>query len=148
MRIIKMLPEHLKEVKALLDLCFNESAWSLEALRSQLNKPDSVCTIALADDRIAGFLAFEKILDEGSITELAVHPDYRRRGIAKMLIEQAEKSAADLSSTFLEVRESNTPAIMLYKSVGFEEIGRRLDYYDSPKENAIIMRKIYEDTRN
>lgn len=141
MKIIKMLPEHLAEVKALLDTCFGESAWSLDSLRSQLSKPDSSCTIAIEDNRTVGFLAFEQILDEGSIIEIAVHPRFRRRGIAKELINSAIQNAGNLSAVFLEVRESNAPAISLYRSLGFEQIAVRKDYYDHPKENAIIMKQ-------
>ena len=138
MTIIKMLPEHLGEVKALLDTCFGASAWSLDSLSSELNKPDSACTVAVEDDRVIGFLAFEQILDEGSIIEVAVHPDCRRRGVARGLITgaMADNSVKEI---YLEVRESNIPAISLYKSLGFEQIAMRRDYYSHPKENALIM---------
>ena len=136
-----MTPGHFDGVKALLDICFGESAWTMDALRSQLNKPDSCCTLAVEDDRIIGFLAFEQIMDEGSIVEVAVHPDHRRKGVARELIESALKNADGLNSVFLEVRESNTPAIGLYESLGFDRIGVRKGYYDKPKENAVIMRK-------
>ena len=139
MRIINMTPEHPDGVKALLDICFGESAWSMDALRSQLEKADSRCTVALIDDRIVGFLAFEQVMDEGSIVEIAVHPDHRRQGIAREMIESA-LSNNSLKEIFLEVRESNTPAIALYESLGFEKIGVRKGYYDKPKEDAVIYR--------
>ena len=117
-----MTPEHLDNVKALLDNCFGESAWSMESLQSQLEKADSSCTVAMIDDQIVGFLAFEQIADEGSIVEVAVHPDHRRKGIARKLIESA-LSDDSLVEIFLEVRESNMPAIRLYESLGFCRIG-------------------------
>ena len=123
-----MLPAHSEQVKALLELCFGDSAWTIESLRSQLEKSDSRCTIAVEDDRIIGFLAFEQVMDEGSIVEVAVHPDCRRKGIARSLITAAIQSA-----------ESNTPAVGLYESLGFERIGVRKGYYDHPKEDAVIM---------
>ncbi|MBK6087455.1 ribosomal protein S18-alanine N-acetyltransferase [Ruminococcus sp. M6(2020)] len=134
-----MLPAHLEQVKALLDLCFGDSAWTMESLRSQLDKSDSRCTVAVEYDRIIGFLAFEQVLDEGSIVEVAVHPDCRRKGIARSLITAAIQSAEGLDSIFLEVRESNTSAIRLYESLGFERIGVRKGYYQKPKEDAVIM---------
>ena len=140
MKIINMLPVHLDDVKALLDICFCESAWSMDSLTSQLQKADSRCTVAVEDDRIVGFLAFEQILDEGSIVEVAVHPDHRRKGIAKELIRSA-LSDNSLKEIFLEVRESNIPAIRLYESLGFEQIGVRKGYYDDPKEDAVVMKR-------
>ena len=134
-----MLPAHIKQVKALLDTCFGESAWTMESLRSQLDKSDSHCTVAVEGDTVIGFLAFEQVLDEGSIVEVAVHPDYRRRGIAKALITSAVNSAEGLHTVFLEVRESNVPAVKLYESFGFERIGVRKGYYQKPKEDAVIM---------
>ena len=141
MMITEMLPVHLEQVKSLLDVCFGESAWSMESLRSQLDKNDSRCTVAIEDDTVGGFLAFEQVLDEGSIVEIAVHPDFRRQGIARKLITTAWDDHKDLSVVFLEVREGNTAAIALYEKLGFERIGERKGYYDHPKENAMIMRK-------
>lgn len=140
MMIKEMQPAHLKQVKALLDTCFGKSAWTSDALRSQLDKADSRCTVAVEDDIIIGFLAFEQVLDEGSIVEVAVHPDHRRRGIARHLITSAINSAEGLHTVFLEVRESNAPAVKLYESLGFERIAVRKGYYDRPKEDAVIMK--------
>lgn len=134
-----MLPAHSEQVKSLLNLCFGDSAWTADSLRSQLVKSDSRCTVAVEDDRIIGFLAFEQVLDEGSIIEVAVHPDCRRKGIARSLITSAIQSAEGLNTVFLEVRESNTPAVGLYESLGFERIGVRKGYYQKPKEDAVIM---------
>ena len=142
MIVTGMLPEQIDGVKALLDTCFGKSAWSKEAIRSQLEKSDSRCFLAVENGEIVGFLAFEQIVDEGSIIEVAVSPAYRRRGIARELIGQAIRDSADLSAVFLEVRESNTPAIALYDSLGFEQIAVRRDYYDHPKENAVVMQLI------
>lgn len=139
MMIKEMLPAHVKQVKVLLDTCFGESAWTMDALCSQLEKLDSRCTVAIEDDTVIGFLAFEQVVDEGSIVEVAVHPDCRRRGIARSLITSAINSTDGLHSVFLEVRESNTPAIKLYESLGFERIAVRKGYYDHPKEDAVIM---------
>lgn len=144
MMITEMLPAHLEQAKLLLESCFGESAWSMDSLRSQLDKADSRCTVAVDDDNVIGFLAFEQVLDEGSIVELAVHPDHRRKGIARQMIETAIQSAEGLNIVFLEVRESNAPAIGLYESLGFERIAVRKGYYDHPKEDAVIYRLMPE----
>lgn len=146
MTIRHMLADDVGEVKALLNACFGSSAWSEQSIVSQMLKPDSSCTVAVTGGRIVGYLAFEQIADEGSVTEVAVLPEYRRQGIAKSLICSALDSATGLGEVFLEVRESNSPAVKLYEGLGFERIALRRDYYDAPKENAVIMRKIYEDS--
>ena len=89
MNIERMSAEQIDAVKVLLDLCFSDSAWSMDALRSQLQKPVSRCFIAAENESVIGFLAFEQVLDEGSIVELAVHPAHRRRGIAREMIRSA-----------------------------------------------------------
>ena len=141
MMITEMLPVHLEQVKSLLDVCFGECAWPMESLRSQLDKNDSRCTVAIEDDTIVGFLAFEQVLDEGSIVEVAVHPDHRRGGIARNLITSAINNAEGLHTVFLEVRESNTPAVKLYESLGFVSEGIRPGFYERPREDALIMWK-------
>ena len=146
MTIRGMLHDDVGEVKALLDACFGSSAWSEQSILSELEKPDSYCTVAVKDGVIVGYLAFEQIADEGGIIEVAVRPDCRRQGIAKRLIESASDSSEGLSEVFLVVRESNMPAVALYEGLGFERIALRRDYYDAPKENAIIMRKVYENS--
>ncbi|WP_316607938.1 ribosomal protein S18-alanine N-acetyltransferase [uncultured Ruminococcus sp.] len=144
--IALMQPEHVEAVKDLLDTCFDENSWSVESIQSELEKADSRCTVAVEDSKVVGFLAFEQIMDEGSIVEIAVSPDHRRRGIARALINEALRNCTGLCTVFLEVREGNVPAVALYESLGFERIAIRRGYYDKPKENAIIMRKNYENT--
>lgn len=134
-----MLSEHIDGVKVLLDICFGECAWSPDTIRTQLDKPDSQSIVALDEGMVVGYLAFEQILDEGSIIEVAVHPDHRRRGIARELI-QAVTNDNSLKEIFLEVRDSNAPAITLYESLGFARIAVRKGYYKHPKEDALIYR--------
>ena len=74
---------------------------------------------------------------------VAVHPDYRRQGIARMLVTELVAALAKkgVSSLALEVRASNVPAISLYEQLGFIQVGRRPNYYRNPKEDAYILRK-------
>lgn len=140
MIVTDMCPDHMADVKRLLDICFCASSWSEKMIRDQMDKSGSRCTVAVEDDAVVGFLAFEQVADEGSVIEIAVHPDFRRQGIARRLITDALNTAKDLYAVFLEVRESNAPAIALYTALGFERIGVRKDYYDYPKENGVIYR--------
>lgn len=141
MKTENMRPDQIGAVKALLDTCFGTSSWSEESIRSQLEKSVSHSIVAVDDGIVVGYLAYEQITDEGSIVEVAVHPSCRRQGIARRMIEDAVKDNSP-KEIYLEVRESNLPAIRLYESLGFTQIGVRRAYYDHPKENAIIMRKL------
>lgn len=95
------------------------------------------------DEKLAGFYIGEFVLDESSLIEICIHPDFQGQGLGRQLlahyIEQA-KSKGGLSC-WLEVRESNTAAYQLYQSMDFNEVDRRINYYPtaSGKEDAIIM---------
>jgi [ribosomal protein S18]-alanine N-acetyltransferase len=100
---------------------------------------DYVCTVAEEAADVAGFLVCRQTSpDEHEILNLAVHPNHRRRGLARMLLSQM--LAAGRGSYFLEVRASNDSAICLYETVGFRQIGQRQSYYTDPPEPAIVMR--------
>ena len=77
------------------------------------------------------------------INNIAVLPDFRRRGIAQELINAALSVCEDCSSLTLEVRESNEPAISLYKKLDFSQVGRRKRFYENPTEDALIMTKFF-----
>jgi ribosomal-protein-alanine N-acetyltransferase len=88
-----------------------------------------------------GYLIFWVVLEEMHILNLAVHPDYRRRGIARRLLAKGLAQARTLGAelAWLEVRPSNRAARALYKSFGFKEVGRRPHYYDDTKEDALLL---------
>ena len=94
-----------------------------------------------------GYVGLMYVLDEGYISNVAVSPEWRRRGIGDMLIEELLRRALakKLSFVTLEVRESNAPAIALYSKHGYVPVGTRKNYYDLPRENAILMTKIFTD---
>ena len=100
--------------------------------------------IAAADgDEVLGYVGMMHVVDEGYISNVAVAPEHRRHGIADALILELLRrcTALGLSFVTLEVRAGNAPAIALYEKHGFSPVGRRKNYYDFPKEDAILMTK-------
>ena len=97
------------------------------------------------DGNALGYAGLQTVLDEGYINNVAVAPDYRRQGVAGELIAAFIRfGKAKLAFLTLEVRASNTPAIQFYEKYGFAEAGRRKNYYDDPKEDAILMTLEFE----
>ncbi|MBI1391070.1 MAG: ribosomal-protein-alanine N-acetyltransferase [bacterium] len=95
------------------------------------------------EGRLAGFcLFFVFPQHEAQITNIAVHPDFRRRGVAKQLLFDALNFCREreAESVFLEVRPSNESARAFYKAMGFIQVGRRKNYYDDPREDALLLR--------
>ena len=100
---------------------------------------DYDCFVVTRDGEVAGFLVTRQTAPgECEILNLAVHPSFRRRGIARMLVNQTLRAAP--GEWFLEVRESNIAGIFFYRSLGFDSVGRRENYYNNPSEAAIVMR--------
>lgn len=146
-RIVPMNADHLDEVAELERICFS-TPWSRNMLAEELDNLLSAFLVALDDrDRVVGYAGVQVILDEGYITNIAVRPECRQQGIAGKLLQvfldfaQANK----LAFLTLEVRASNHTAIMLYGSRGFRSVGRRKNYYEHPKEDAIIMTREFTD---
>jgi len=97
------------------------------------------CRVAILESRIAGFVVSRQIADqEREILNVAVHPDFRRLGIASELLRTELTSHAGVQ--FLEVRESNAAARQLYERLGFQVVGARPEYYENPSETGIVMR--------
>ena len=132
--------EDLERLEELEALCFSVP-WTREMLESQLPDGQHVFLVAEEDGKILGYVGMMFVLDEGSIANVAVDPAARRRGIGRSLIAELIWRAQALALSFvtLEVREHNEPAIRLYAGFGFEPVGLRKQYYDAPKENALLM---------
>ena len=140
-RIVPMKTEHLDEVAALERECFT-TPWSRNMLAEELDNALSAFLVALdGDGRVAGYAGVQVVLDEGYITNVAVRPDCRRRGVAGQLLDVFESFATGNHLAFLtlEVRASNYAAIALYGQHGYRGVGRRRNYYEHPVEDAVIM---------
>ena len=122
-------------------LCFAEPR-SEGALLGELGDPGRYLLLAARlDGELAGYAGLEYVLDEGYVTDVAVFPEFRRRGVAKALLRELERRARGMGLRFLtlEARPSNTPAVSLYAALGYEEAGRRRDFYRNPREDALLM---------
>ena len=145
-RIVPMNADHLDEVAELERICFPDP-WSRNMLAEELDNALSAFLVALDDSgKVAGYAGLQVVLDEGTILNVAVRPEYRRQGIAGKLLDVFLNfaQANRLSFLTLEVRASNYDAIALYGSRGFRSTGRRKNYYEHPKEDAIIMTREFK----
>lgn len=146
-RIVPMTADHLDEVAELERICFSVP-WSRNMLAEELENALSAMLVALDDTgRVVGYAGVQVILDEGYITNVAVRPECRRRGVAAQLLKVFLDFAQGNKLAFLtlEVRESNHAAIVLYGRHGFRSVGRRRNYYEHPREDAIIMTREFTD---
>ncbi len=146
-KIVPMTADHLEELEKLERICFSRP-WSRKMLAEEL---DNECAAFLvAEDamtgKVVGYAGLLVVADEGYITNVAVFPEYRRQGIAAQIIQVFINFAMGNRLAFLtlEVRPSNTAAIALYQGFGFEEVGRRKNYYDLPKEDALILTREFD----
>lgn len=139
-RIVDVSAEHIPQIEEIERECFSRP-WTAEQLKSQMRDAQHEFIAAVDGGRVLGYVGLMYVLDEGYISNVAVHPDARRQGIGDALIDALAAKAAELELAFLtlEVRESNAPAIALYAKHGFHPVGKRKNYYDAPKEDAVLM---------
>lgn len=133
--------EDLDEVLAIERASFS-MPWSREAFVHELSRNRAArCSVIRLDHRLVGYLCLWEVADELHITNLAIHPAYRRRGLARHLLGGvlADARARGLRLVGLEVRPSNVEARALYESLGFKVVGRRRGYYYDTGEDALVM---------
>ena len=118
------------------------AAWTVKSLE-QLNKRGELGWVIEEKKKVVGFLVARAIVAEAEILNLCVAPEKRRSGLAEALLNTAvaELRRTRVDRLFLEVRESNTPAISFYEKHQFRETGRRPGYYRDPDEAAVLMMK-------
>ena len=115
--------------------------WSRSMFASELAKPSSICLGAFEGEQLVGYVINSRYVDAWHVMNVAVDPDYQRRGIATLLLERVFELTADddRRGYTLEVRVSNAGAIQLYERLGFERRGTRRGYYTDNREDALIM---------
>lgn len=145
MTVTNMMPRHVLPVARLEKLCFS-APWSEKSIASELENELALWLVAEEAGEVLGYVGSQTVMGESDMMNIAVHPDFRRRGVAGRLLEEllaalAKRGSKSLS---LEVRASNEAARGLYESFGFQQVGLRKNYYRNPREDALILRKEWE----
>ncbi len=142
MLIRKMTLEDVQVVAEIETQCFSQP-WSEKSFEDSISREDTIFLVCEdSSGLVTGYIGMYLSFDEASITNVAVSPEFRKRGCGEQLVASAKEAVkeANAETIFLEVRVSNTPAISLYKKLGFEELGIRKKFYEHPVEDAIIMK--------
>lgn len=135
-----MTKDDIDDVYKVEEDCFVDP-WSKEAIRQELKNNLARYIVAEIDGKVVGYVGVWFVLDEGHITNVAVHSDYRGKKIGDKLIKELVELCKEnnMSAITLEVRVSNIVAQNLYKKYGFKIGGIRKEYYSDNKEDAMIM---------
>lgn len=142
MELIPMNPSHVAQVAALERVCFTDP-WSEASVAGELVNELSLWLVAVEGETVLGYVGSQTVLDSTDILNVAVSPDHRGCGIGRALLTELEQRLRQqgVTEVLLEVRPSNAPAIALYTSLGFVQVGRRPNYYLNPREDALILKK-------
>jgi ribosomal-protein-alanine N-acetyltransferase len=119
--IVEMTLDHIDAIMDIETLCFS-IPWSRKSFEDEItNNKFAIYYCAVDDGQVCGYAGMWRIFDEGHITNIAVHPKYRNKGIGRLLLNHLEQTAiaADICKLTLEVRVSNTAARTLYDKAGF-----------------------------
>ena len=139
--IVPVTADHLDQMEEIERLCFSDP-WSRRLL-SELLENEAAATLAAVggDGAVLGYAGIQVVLDEGYVNNVAVRPEYRRQGVASQLLDVFRRFGEGQGLAFLtlEVRDSSQAARARYARHGVVEAGRRKNYYQHPKEDAIIM---------
>lgn len=136
MKIKLATTENVADILKIEQVCFS-TPWTEQGIAESIENENTYLYIAIVDDKVAGYMGVQIFSGEGYVTNVATLPEFRRRGVAKALINEVLKHEMEFLT--LEVRESNIPAINLYKSLDFVEVGKRPRFYREPTEDAVLM---------
>lgn len=142
MNIRKMEAEDLDQVAAIEADSFSRP-WSRNAFEDSMKLSNYIFLVAEVNHEILGYCGLVCTEDDGNITSIAVKKEVRNKGIGYGIVEAMidEAKTKGLKAMTLEVRKSNSSAIRLYEQVGFKSAGLRKNYYEAPREDAVIMWK-------
>ncbi len=145
MDFVQMTIAHVSQIAELEAMCFS-APWSEKSIERELTNPLSLWIVATVGDIVVGYVGSQSVLGEADMMNLAVHPQHRRSGVGRRLVESLISciSQKGVYCLTLEVRASNQSALALYAGLGFKQVGRRPAYYSYPKEDALILRKEWE----
>lgn len=141
--IVKLEEKHLRSTAELEAICFAHP-WTAEGLKTLVQEGGiGFAALEKGSGRVIAYAGMVFSVFEGDITDVATHPDYRRQGISRAVMERLFDFSAEkgIESISLEVRVSNTAAITLYEGLGFEIAGKRPRFYRTPPEDAYVMIK-------
>ncbi len=141
--------EDLKAVLAIERVSFS-TPWSIQSFTAELRDNEYARYFCLVvDEQVIGYMGLWYILDEGHITNIAIAPEYRCKGLGESLIRSVMKIMISngMERMTLEVRVSNLAARNLYKRLGFVTAGVRKGYYADNREDALIMWAELEKTK-
>jgi len=132
----------LAAIVELLAQAKEAASWSMESLQPALEQDAQYFFVAAKDAEVVGFITGRTAADEGEVLNLAVRQAYRREGLGKALVQSLLQAfrGNSVATVFLEVRESNRPAIAFYDQLGFTRAGWRPEYYSNPSEAALVLR--------
>lgn len=128
---------------AKLEAAIFTDAWTIKSIYDTFCQKQAFIVTAENDGKVAGYCIVYFVLDEGEIARIAVDTSCRRQGVGGKILEQVSQICKDKGITrlLLDVRENNESARRFYLSYGFQEDGIRKNFYEMPKENAILMSK-------
>lgn len=140
MIIRQMQIDDLEQVMEIENEAFSVP-WTMNGFFTFLIRNDTLFLVAEDNGEICGYAGIVMVPGDGDITNIAVKESRRGNGIGRMLVKELIKESEEqgVSRVFLEVRKTNAPAIGLYEKMGFAQIGIRKDYYEEPKEDAVLM---------
>jgi [ribosomal protein S18]-alanine N-acetyltransferase len=138
--VMPMAPEHIPIVAELEKICFG-SHWTPTHFARELENPRCHYLVILKNDKPIGYIGFWQILEEAHITTIAIQPEFRKHYLAQHLLAQMLEDCLEKGVQWvtLEVSAANFPAQKLYEKFGFTVKGRRKNYYQAEKQDALIM---------
>ena len=143
LQIRSFRPSDTPSISEILQAATEAAQWPPESYAKLASSPGGIFLVCESSTHAIGFLAARHIADETEILNIAVHPAFRRQGVASALLLAVFNSfpGSAVSRVFLELRESNLAARALYEHHGFVPAGTRKSYYRDPVEHALCMQK-------